>query len=104
MLIQIFLGILDAGARQLKSLFRTDKILRLAQIHSEGREAGERHTRQKDQEQERSDQDDSGLRFEGPDQATHKSSVSLHNRFGLAVVDKALSSRILDAGARSHIN
>src|SRR5712691_10624077 len=64
MLIQIFLGILDAGVRQFKGLFRAEQILRLAPIHPKGREAGEPHTSQEDQEQERRDQDDSGLRFE----------------------------------------
>ena len=71
MLIQIFLGILDAGVRRLKGLFRAEKILRLAPINPEGGEAGEPHTSQEDQEQERRDQDDSGLRFEWLKQRGH---------------------------------
>src|SRR5207245_11155713 len=50
MLIQIFLGILDAGVRQLKGLFRADKILTLAQLNCDARGSGERLPRQQDQE------------------------------------------------------
>ena len=64
MLIQVFLGVLDAGVRQLKGLFRGEKVLRLALRHPQGREAAERQTGQEDQEQERRDQDDSGLCLE----------------------------------------